>query len=86
MLSGRDQSLSIFSERIKIFEILVRRQQSYSECTRERIDHIKSKYSLFRHTLSQTVKDLDVVMSEKKRVDEDLQQLKCSMSQFPIVL
>ncbi|CAG8570384.1 4208_t:CDS:10 [Paraglomus brasilianum] len=77
ILSGRDQSLSIFSERVKLFEILVRRQQSDSECTRERIDHIKSKYSQFRHTLSQTVKDLDIVMSEKKRVDEDLQQLKC---------
>ncbi|CAG8450776.1 5462_t:CDS:2 [Paraglomus brasilianum] len=47
MLSGRDQTLSIFSERIKIFEILVRRQQFDSECSRERIDHIKSKYHYF---------------------------------------
>ncbi|CAG8613410.1 14672_t:CDS:2 [Gigaspora rosea] len=78
-IGQRDYSLSLYIERISIVEALIKRQQSYTDHNRERIDKMKSRYYLYRNSLSNMLKCVEEIRDEKSRIETEIESLKCGM-------
>ncbi|CAG8536120.1 6897_t:CDS:10 [Racocetra fulgida] len=69
-IEQRDHSLSLYIERMSIVEALIKRQQTYTDHNRERIEKMKAKYYLYRNSLSNMLKRMEEVRDEKSRIEK----------------
>ncbi|CAG8530627.1 2895_t:CDS:2, partial [Scutellospora calospora] len=82
IIEKRDHSLSLYMERMFIVEALIKRQQAYTDHNRERIEKMKSKYYLYRNSLSNMLKRMEEVRYEKSRIESEIESLKCEFNKL----
>ncbi|CAG8600670.1 4633_t:CDS:10 [Dentiscutata erythropus] len=78
----RDYSLSLYIERMSIVEALIKRQQTYTDHNRERIEKMKTKYYLYRNSLSNMLKRMEEVRDEKSLIESEIGSLKCEFNKL----
>ncbi|CAG8668255.1 10229_t:CDS:2, partial [Cetraspora pellucida] len=81
-IEQRGHSLSLYIERMFIVEALIKRQQTYTDHNRERIEKMKSKYYLYRNSLSNMLKRMEEVRDEKNRIESEIGSLKCEFDKL----
>ncbi|CAG8667554.1 5392_t:CDS:2, partial [Racocetra persica] len=81
-IEQRDHSLSLYIERMSIVEALIKRQQTYTDHNRERIEKMKAKYYLYRNSLSNMLKRMEEVRDEKSRIESEIESLKCEFDKL----
>ncbi len=59
-----------------LVESMVKRQHIYTERNRERINNIKSKYSLFKNLLCNMRKNMEEICNEKKRIEGKVESMR----------
>lgn len=75
-LEHKEHSLSHYRERIFFVESMVKRQNSYTERSRERINNVKLKYSLFRNLLCNMGKNIEEIYSQKERIEKEIESMR----------
>ncbi|CAG8597756.1 12429_t:CDS:10 [Gigaspora margarita] len=81
-IGQRDYSLSLYIERMSIVEAFIKRQQTYNDHNRERIDKMKSRYYLYRNSLSNMLKRVEEIRDEKSRIESEIESLKCEFNKL----
>ncbi|POG63202.1 hypothetical protein GLOIN_2v1688546 [Rhizophagus irregularis DAOM 181602=DAOM 197198] len=61
---------------------MVKRQNSYTERSRERINNVKLKYSLFRNLLCNMGKNIEEIYSQKERIEKEIESMRLEFSKL----
>ncbi|CAG8548243.1 17562_t:CDS:10 [Rhizophagus irregularis] len=81
-LEHKEHSLSHYRERMFFVESMVKRQNSYTERSRERINNVKLKYSLFRNLLCNMGKNIEEIYSQKERIEKEIESMRLEFSKL----
>src|SRR6266498_1820546 len=75
-LDHKEHSLSHYRERMFLVESMVKRQNSYTERSRKRINNVKLKYSLFRNLLCNMSKNIEEICNQKERIEKEIESMR----------
>jgi hypothetical protein len=65
-----------------LIDSMVKRQHSYAERNRERINNIKIKYSLFRDLLCNMSKNIEEICNQKERIEKEVESMRLGKVSF----
>ncbi|CAJ0644122.1 15512_t:CDS:10 [Entrophospora sp. SA101] len=75
-LKRRDNSLKLYRDRAAIVESIVRRQLDNSDNNNRRIEAIKSRFALFKNTLTKINKKFDELYDQKGKFRDKIDSIK----------
>ncbi|CAH1764605.1 1151_t:CDS:10, partial [Entrophospora sp. SA101] len=81
-LKRRDNSLKLYRDRAAIVESIVRRQLDNSDNNNRRIEAIKSRFALFKNTLTKINKKFDELYDQKGKFRDKIDSIKKDQEQI----